>query len=727
MEITFDSNRFYLDGKPFFMTAASIHYFRVPPQLWRDRIRKAKDAGFNTIETYIAWNFHEMKEGEYNFSGNRDIEKFINICASENLFVFVRPGPYICSEWDNGALPAWLNVKNGIKFRAYNPVYLKYVDKWFDKLMPIFVKHQYTRGGNIILMQIENEYIYPERTGGKKYLEHLRDGFRKRGIDVPLTACNFFTHPIKGIIQTFNGNKKFGEALPFYRSVQPDKPLMVTEFWSGWFQAWGKGFMLTKKDRLSSAGKMAKCLKDILKNGGMYVYYMFHGGTNFGFWGGRTGPDEDIFMTTSYDFEAPLSEEGLPTEKYYAAREFNRWANEHYGKSQIFQTTLPKNVRWQYKHPTVKSLMNLPYLKDWKTKTGFPESKWEAISKPISLDSLGCLLGYGWYRTELSAAKKEKTSIYFASAGDRLTIYVNKKFAGVWGYGKGATTLPININLEKGKNELLILADNMGRYNFGLKLGETKGISGNVYASARTANLSWKTRALKNFPQKKCRFTKESYHFTGKLRDIFHNDINKSYIESSTTFEVKSGEGAILSFHGLRSEVDININNHSIFYISEGLQIYGHDHEQLNINRYLKPGKNTISVSYAVPPQKKNWAAKDVKVILLNKSSRIKDNWEFQAWEEQPSAVKPEKDAPAWWRCNFKMPKKPEYPVRLNMSGMGKGQIFLNGINIGRYWQIGPQKDYYLPEPYFKKENVLTLFEEEGNHPPGVHLTYARR
>ncbi|MEI6846189.1 MAG: beta-galactosidase, partial [Candidatus Firestonebacteria bacterium] len=266
--VAYNRNYFIIEGKKVKIAAGAIHYFRIPRELWRDRIEKAKLSGLNTIETYLAWNAQEFEEGKFDFSGNLDLDAFFFECERAGMYIIARPGPYICSEWDNGGFPAWLNIKKGLKLRTYNKVYLKALKKYFDRCIPIINRHQCGKGGKVILVQLENEYLFPFRIGGAKYMKYLKDDMRKRGIYVPLSSCDHMAQPVKGVIQTYNGNRNFKQVAKVYKKAYPKNPFLVTEFWCGWFDIWGRSH--NKKDVKEMTGH----LKSIKEAGGMYIQYM---------------------------------------------------------------------------------------------------------------------------------------------------------------------------------------------------------------------------------------------------------------------------------------------------------------------------------------------------------------------------------------------------------------------------------------------------------------------
>jgi len=304
-QISYDAKSFIIKGRREFLTSGSIHYFRVPRELWRDRLYKAKHAGLNTIQTYVAWNFHEQEEGRFDFTGRRDIAQFISLCEEYGLYVVMRPGPYICSEWDFGGLPAWLMNYNGIRVRTCDPVYLRFVDRWFEQLIPTIAERQVTRGGNVILVQIENELdnVRPEDAG--LYMNHLRNLVRRLGIDVPLLTCY---GRAEGCIECINGFTP-SAGIDAMRARQPDMPIHSTEFWPGWYTVWNQ-----KEPSYKDPAEVERETWRMLAGGAAgYNYYMWHGGTNFGYW-------PMYLQRTSYSFDAPLTETGGLGPKFHACR-----------------------------------------------------------------------------------------------------------------------------------------------------------------------------------------------------------------------------------------------------------------------------------------------------------------------------------------------------------------------------------------------------------------------
>jgi hypothetical protein len=316
--VTYDDRSFMIDGQRVWLASGAIHYFRVPAALWKDRLLKAKRAGLNCIETYLAWNFHEPLEGKWDFTGDRNVVEFVKLCRELGLYVILRPGPYICAEWDFGGFPGWLTTKTGIAYRTNNAIYTHYYDKYFRQVLPRLAEHQVTRGGNIILVQNENEYQITTMPDRLAYLEFINQLLRRGGFDIPIVNCNYCTDPpVPDNIECVNGSGNLVQWLKKQRRRQPNAPLVVTEFWCGWYDNWGD------KHHAQPPETSARIAMEVLGCGGQYNYYMWHGGTNFAFWGSRWPGRDYTFQSTSYDYSAPLAEGGGLNRKYYLTKLVN--------------------------------------------------------------------------------------------------------------------------------------------------------------------------------------------------------------------------------------------------------------------------------------------------------------------------------------------------------------------------------------------------------------------
>src|SRR5690625_17290 len=296
-----------------------MHYFRIVPEYWEDRLLKLKACGFNCVETYIPWNLHEPKEGEFNFSGIANIEEFINVAEKVGLHVIVRPSPYICAEWEFGGLPSWLLADRNMRIRSFYKPFLDKVDRYFDELLARLRPLQSTNGGPIIAMQIENEY--GSFGNDKQYLEYMRDGMIERGIDVLLFTSDGPTDlmlqggTIDNVLATVNFGSRPKQGFEILQKHFPNTPNIVMEYWNGWFDHWGE------EHHTRDPQDAADTFSEMIESGASVNFYMFHGGTNFGFFNGANHGGKYEPTVTSYDYDCPISETGDLTPKFYAVRE----------------------------------------------------------------------------------------------------------------------------------------------------------------------------------------------------------------------------------------------------------------------------------------------------------------------------------------------------------------------------------------------------------------------
>ena len=505
MKFEIIGNKFVKDGEEIKIISGAVHYFRNMKDTWRDIFKKMKAMGLNTVETYCAWNMHEKKVDEFDFSGNLDIKEFINIANQEGLMAIVRPGPYICAEWEFGGLPWWLQTMDDMEIRCRNKTYMerfvKYLTALFGELRPLLS----TNGGPIIMMQCENEYGY--YGDDKEYLYELYRVYRELGIDVPLFTSDgtgeedLLDGTIKGCLSTLNFGSRVAENFKAHDKLFPDSPKMCMEMWNGWFDAWGDSFHHT-----TSAADYAQVVDDMLTKGSLNMY-MLIGGTNFGFTSGANHYEKFTPDVTSYDYDAPLTECGDITPKYMALREV---IQKHTGKA------LP---------PVPPNREKRGYGKVALTQKGGFFDNLENLSTPQfsnvpkNMEAYGQGYGYIAYRTRLDRDYND-VDLTFESIGDRAQIYVNSTLQGIVYINDPEFKVKIT---AKAQDMLTVLVENMGRANFGPKMMRKKGIDGRVLLGRRV-HFNWDVYTLPMDNLDKVKYTGECAEESCFYRGVFTVD-----------------------------------------------------------------------------------------------------------------------------------------------------------------------------------------------------------
>lgn len=581
-------DNFYLNGEPFQVISGSIHYFRVVPEYWRDRLEKLKAMGCNTVETYIPWNAHEPKKGEFCFEGRLDLVRFVKLAQKLGLYVILRPSPYICAEWEFGGLPAWLLQEDNMRLRACYEPFLKHIRDYYDVLFPMITPLQITQGGPVIMMQVENEYgYYGDDT---RYLEAMRDIMLERGAEVPLITSDgpfeesLSCGQLEGTHVTGNFGSRTKERFEVLSRYTNGGPLMCAEFWVGWFDHWGNG------GHMKGNPESAQDLDDMLAMGHVNIY-MFEGGTNFGFMNGSNYYDELTPDVTSYDYDALLTEAGDFTQKYY---DFQRIISKYRELPKVELTT----------RITKKAYGETVVLE----RVGLLESL-EDISKPIvdtfpiCMEKCGQNYGYILYHSPLQKEKNiERIRLW--GANDRANIFVDKK-------------------------PLVTLYDRelTGEYNV-------------------------LTQSVK------------------KAEDVNGKQTSKEPKAEPFTFPVGAPLDILVENMG---RVNFGpMMEHQRKGIEDCVQINGHMH--YNWTMYPLPLDNLEKLDFS-----------------KGYTEGMPSFYRFELMVEEPG------------------------DTFLELPGWGKGCVFLNGFNLGRFWEIGPQKRLYIPAPLLKQgKNEIIVFETEG-------------
>lgn len=464
---------FLLNGKPFVVKAAELHYPRIPMPYWEQRIQQCKALGMNTVCLYVFWNFHESKPGEFDFSGQKDLRHFINLCARNDMKVILRPGPYVCAEWEMGGLPWWLLQKKDIRLRENDPYFLERVDI-FQKAVAAQVSDlTINNGGPIVMVQVENEY--GSYGIDKEYVGTIRDMLRRNfGDDVTLFQCdwssNFLNNGLDDLVWTMNfgtGADIDREFAPL-RKVRPDSPLMCSEFWSGWFDKWGANHETRPAD------DMVAGIDEMLSKGISFSLYMTHGGTNWGHWAGANSPGfaPDV---TSYDYDAPISESGRYTPKYWQLRKV---------MAKYTVDTLPAPPA-EIESGTIAefSLTEFAALRD-----NLPEPQYDTEIK--TMEEYGHGFGSIIYTTTLPCASAREASLIITDAHDYAQVFIDGRYIGTLDRRNGDNEL--NLPSFKQGAKLEILVEALGRINFGRAIKDFKGITQKVeirYSEGKTEEL----------------------------------------------------------------------------------------------------------------------------------------------------------------------------------------------------------------------------------------------
>ena len=586
---------FILDDKPFYLASGDMHYFRFFEEGWRRRLQLMKDFGLTAVQTYVPWNMHEAEEGEYCFEGNLNIAEFLELCDEIGLKVLFRPSVYMCSEWDLGGLPYWLLNKKGMALRTSDEGFMKLVRRYYERLAKEFVPYLSTNGGPIIAVAIENEY--GSFSDDSEYLKQTGDILRELGVDVPFyTANGFEKHKMQNgslpeYWTTLDLHELTEEAEKNIMEYQPDKPIYTAEFWGGRSQQWG-GFFKRQK-----AEDVARLYNNLLDKGAYVNFYMFCGGTNFGFHNGalvgRYGadvpgaPNRYIPFATSYDVDAPVTEYGEPTEKYFACKKVLKEQMEKRGFE--FTGTDEMSLSNPVKTQSIDEI-NLTKSADLLDNANNLAHKICKSGNTLTFEDMGQAYGFMLYSTYVRYTDDKTRSIYIDGLRDRALIYADGKYIG--GYMRDRKNQPVKFTVPKEGLKIDILVENMGRVNYGNRLpDEYKGICGLV-------------------------------------------------------------------------KLDL---------IEEDGSIYPWDYTR-------KSGWTNISLP--------------IKSDDLNKI-----DWSKTAKNDRPAIFYGEFEA------------IPGIDTFINPDGWEKGCIFINGFNIGRYWNVGPQGTLYIPGELLKEKNTIHILE----------------
>ncbi len=562
---TLGDNDFMLDGKPFQIISGEMHYPRVPKEAWRARMKMAKAMGLNTIGTYIFWNLHEPQKDKFNFSGSNDIAAFVKIAQEEGLWVILRPSPYVCAEWEFGGYPYWLQNEQGLEVRSKEPKYLEEYRKYINEIGKQLAKYQINHGGNILMVQIENEY--GSYGSDKEYLDINRKMFIDAGFDGLLYTCDPASDVAKGhlpgLLPAINGVDKPSQIRKIIQNSHNGKgPYFVAEWYPAWFDWWGT------KHHTVPAEKYTPGLDSVLGAGMSINMYMFHGGTTRDFMNGANYKDNTPYepQISSYDYDAPLDEAGNATHKFMEFRK-------------VIQKYLPAGTMLPA-IPAAKPVIAIPEISFTNTKyLALPVAKKSAT--PLTFEDLNQPYGYVLYKTIVPQSASGILKI--KDLRDYAIVFVNGKKQGTLDRRLKQDSLEITIPNTGATLEILV--ENMGRINFGKYLLQNKkGITEKVWFAEKEL-LNWEVFSLPFNSEKSMRFSSDKNAATAP-------------VVKQATFQLTATGDSYLDMSNWGKGV-VWINGHNLGkYWSIGPQ------QTLYVPvEWLKKGKNTITILELLKPE----------------------------------------------------------------------------------------------------------------------------
>lgn len=519
-----EKNEFLLNGKPILIRAGEIHYSRIPKVYWDHRIKLAKAMGLNTICIYTFWNYHEMKEGVFDWTGEKDVAEFVKLIKANGMYCILRPGPYVCAEWDMGGLPWWLLKKKDLKVRTKSDsFFLEKVNVYLKELGKQLAGLQIQNGGPIIMVQVENEY----GTWGddQKYMEIIRDNIRSAGFDkVQLLRCdwssNFNRYSLDGVVGALNfrAGANIDDQFRKFKQINPNLPLMCGEYWSGWFDQWGR------PHETRSIESFIGSLRDMMDKNISFSMYMAHGGTSFGQWAGANAPPFAP-TTSSYDYHAPIDEAGNPTDKFFAIRNLLK----NYLQTGEVLPEIPDNPERTITIPAIT------FNQVANVFENLPKAKQTVDIRPIEF------FNQGWgsiiYRKQIPASKV-KQKLIMNDVHDWAVIFINGQRIGTLDRRRSENS--IDLPVLKSTSTLDIFVEAMGRVNYGEAIIDRKGITNEVILSDDKVNTKLKNWTVYNFPvdyafQKRAKFSNRKATSPAWYKATFQlSETGNTYLNMST-------------------------------------------------------------------------------------------------------------------------------------------------------------------------------------------------
>ena len=632
------NSEFLLNGEPYVIKAAELHYPRIPRPYWDNRIKMTKALGMNTICIYVFWNVHESEPGKFDFTGNNDLQEFVKLCMANDMNVIVRPGPYVCAEWEMGGLPWWLLKEKDIRLRENDTYFLERVALFEEEVAKQIKDLTAENGGPIIMVQVENEYgAYGKN---KEYIENIKDIIKDHYPETLLFQCdwssNFLDNGLDDLLWTLNFGTGADIDNEFFelKKVRPDSPLMCSEYWSGWFDKWGANH------ETRPAEEMVDGIKQMLEKGISFSLYMTHGGTNWGHWAGANSPGyaPDV---TSYDYDAPINENGQPTQKFWTLRK----VMQQFEKDSL--PTLPEFI------PTFS-------IKRFRLDDYAP--LFENLPKPLFETEIKTMeeydQGFGsiLYRTHYPEVQDSLTLIV-DEAHDYAIIYLDGKGIGKLDRRLGETQITIPPQPNGGVLDIFVEAT--GRINFGRAIKDFKGIVRNVYLNYQKEGVDfyayfndWEVYL---FPDKLDFY--KSFNFT-KLPEIsnFEDDRIPGIYRGKFNFEGKPAD-TFLNFEKWGKGL-VYVNGYPLGRIWN----IGPQQTLYTPGVWLKEGENEIVIFDIIGPEE-TWVEGLTEPVLDKiqgnlSSSHKKENYKPNLMEEMLIAEFEGNNQPGWQQFNFEKPVK---------------------------------------------------------------------
>ena len=679
------SGTFLLSGKPFVVKAAELHYPRIPQPYWEHRIKMCKALGMNTICLYVFWNIHEQQEGVFDFSGQNDVAAFCRLCQKNGMYVIVRPGPYVCAEWDMGGLPWWLLKKKDIRLREQDPYFMERVRIFEQKVGEQLASLTIQRGGPIIMIQVENEY--GSYGTDKPYVSEIRDCLRSiYGAEMTLFQCdwasNFENNGLNDLVWTMNFGTGANIDAQFKRlgELRPDAPKMCSEFWSGWFDKWGA------RHETRPAADMVAGIDRMLSKGISFSLYMTHGGTSFGHWAGANSPGfaPDV---TSYDYDAPINEYGLATPKFDELRKMMAKYTDGRKLPAVPKAPMP--------------IIAVPK---------FELTEFAPLEAGVTGQKEGTLMTFeemdmGWgtmvYTTHLPEIPVK--SVLTADCHDFAQVFVDGKLVGKIDRVKNERSLVLPAVKEKA--ELKIVVEAMGRINFGRGIKDFKGIVSEVTITADIDDCEtiWKPRRWTNAT------IPDDYATAQKALATHHHAPASQPGYYRGYFQLSKVGDTFLNFENW-GKGQVYVNGHAMGRIwSIGPQ------QTLYVpGCWLKKGRNEVVVLDVVGPKQTTvWGQKEPELNKLqlekpDKHNNISVKPDLNA--ANPIAKGTFQSGNGWQTIRFPHPQKGRYlaieclSTHQDASQVAIAEIYLRGANGQRL-----SRELWTAK-YASSEN------ENGNH-----------